>query len=68
MPDIYLFINAMQGLKSPLSVEDIRFFTQLDNLLSMIKTLQLNGISVREGEVVVLLIGKEISLAVPEVR
>lgn len=36
LPDIYLFINAMQGLKSPLSVEDIRFFTQLDNLLSMI--------------------------------
>ena len=32
LPDIYLFINAMQGLKSPLSVEDIRFFTQLDNL------------------------------------
>ena len=32
MPDIYLFINAMQGLKSPLSDEDIRFFTQLDNL------------------------------------
>ena len=31
-PDIYLFINAMQGLKSPLSNEDIRFFTQLDNL------------------------------------
>ncbi len=30
-PDIYLFINAMQGLKSPLSNEDIRFFTQLDN-------------------------------------
>ena len=32
LPDIYLFINAMQGLKSPLSIEDIRFFTQLDNL------------------------------------
>lgn len=32
LQDIYLFINAMQGLKSPLSVEDIRFFTQLDNL------------------------------------
>ena len=32
LPDIYLFINAMQGLKSPLNVEDIRFFTQLDNL------------------------------------
>lgn len=31
-PDIYLFINAMQGLKSPLSNEDISFFTQLDNL------------------------------------
>lgn len=31
-PDIYLFINAMQGLKSPLSDEDIRFFTRLDNL------------------------------------
>ena len=36
LPDIYLFINAMQGLKSPLSIEDIRFFTQLDNLLNMI--------------------------------
>lgn len=32
LPDIYLFINAMQGLRSPLSVEDIHFFTQLDNL------------------------------------
>ena len=32
LQDIYLFINAMQGLKSPLSIEDIRFFTQLDNL------------------------------------
>ncbi len=31
-PDIYLFINAMQGLKTPLSEEDIEFFTQLDNL------------------------------------
>lgn len=69
LPDIYLFINAMQGLKSPLSVEDIRFFTQLDNLFEYdLKTLRLNGLSVREGEVVVLLIGKEISLLVPEVR
>ncbi len=59
----------MQGLKSPLSVEDIRFFTQLDNLFEYdLKTLRLNGLSVREGEVVVLLIGKEISLLVPEVR
>lgn len=32
LPDIYLFINAMQGLKTPLSREDIRFFSQLDNL------------------------------------
>lgn len=31
-PDIYLFINAMQGLKTPLSREDIQFFSQLDNL------------------------------------
>lgn len=31
-PEIYLFINAMQGLKSPLSDEDVRFFTRLDNL------------------------------------
>lgn len=31
-PEIYLFINAMQGLKTPLSEEDIRFFSQLDNL------------------------------------
>lgn len=31
-PDIYLFINAMQGLSSPLSQEDILFFRQLDNL------------------------------------
>lgn len=31
-PDIYLFINAMQGLKTPLSREDIQFFNQLDNL------------------------------------
>jgi glutamine synthetase len=32
LPDIYLFINAMQGLRTPLSREDIRFFSQLDNL------------------------------------
>lgn len=31
-PDIYLFINAMQGLKTPLSEEDIQFFSLLDNL------------------------------------
>lgn len=31
-PEIYLFINAMQGLRTPLSREDIRFFNQLDNL------------------------------------
>lgn len=35
LPDIYLFINAMQGLRAPLSQEDIQFFSQLDNLLSM---------------------------------
>lgn len=32
LPDIYLFINAMQGLRAPLSQEDIQFFRQLDNL------------------------------------
>ena len=32
LPDIYLFINAMQGLRAPLSQEDIQFFSQLDNL------------------------------------
>lgn len=32
LPDIYLFINAMQGLRPPLSREDISFFSQLDNL------------------------------------
>lgn len=31
-PDIYMFINAMQGLKTPLSREDIEYFCQLDNL------------------------------------
>lgn len=31
-PEIYLFINAMQGLKTPLSEEDVRFLSQLDNL------------------------------------
>ena len=25
-PDIYLFINAMRGLMSPLSTEDVSFF------------------------------------------
>ena len=32
LPDIYLFINAMQGLRAPLCQEDIQFFSQLDNL------------------------------------
>ena len=68
-PDIYLFINAMQGLKSPLSNEDIRFFTQLDIFSSMIcETLRLNGRIAQAEEVLASLTGKGISLPVLEVR
>ena len=31
-PSVYLFVNAMQGLRKPLSEEDIRFFGEIDNL------------------------------------
>lgn len=31
-PSVYLFVNAMQGLRKPLSEEDVRFFNEMDNL------------------------------------
>lgn len=31
-PSVYLFVNAMQGLRKPLSEEDSRFFGEIDNL------------------------------------
>lgn len=33
-PDIYLFINAMQGLKRKYTEEETRFFARLDNLFT----------------------------------
>lgn len=68
-PDIYLFINAMQGLKSPLSNEDIHFLLNWIIFSSMIcETLRLNGRIAQAEEVLASLTGKGISLPVLEVR